>query len=189
MGMKRKQIVVISLVLMILIAGYVQYTYKRSSVSTSEKETGKLGEAVFVDNNEAISIDSESTISSSDLKASKLANDYFAQAKLDKEVTRSKDTDDLKSITEDVNASKESKNKAYDDMMSIINESQKELKIETLIKKIGFSDVIALIGEDNSIDVVVKAPSLRESEISQITDIVVREVKADMNGIVIKNLY
>jgi stage III sporulation protein AH len=189
MGMKRKQIVVISLVLMILIAGYVQYTYKRSSVSTSEKEVGKLGEAVFVENNEAVSIDNESTTSSSDLKASKLANNYFTQAKLDKEVARSKDTDDLRSITEDVNATTESKNKAYEDMMSIINESQKELKIETLVKKIGFSDAIALIGEDNSVDVVVKAPRLLESEISKITDIVVREAKADINGIVIKNYY
>lgn len=189
MGLKRKQIVVISLVLMILIAGYVQYTYKRSSVATADKDTGKLGEAVFVDSNESLSIDQANTLAKTDFKASKQANDYFAQAKLDKEVTRSRDTDSLKGITQDVNASKEVKDKAYDDMIGIVAESQKELKIETLIKKIGFTDVIALMGEDNSIDVVVKAPSLSTSEISQITDIVVREVKTDMNGIHIKNYY
>ena len=189
MGLKRKQIVVISLVLMILIAGYVQYTYKRSSVSTTDKETGKSGEAVFVDSSGAVSSDKASVISKTDLKASKEANDYFVQAKLDKDVTRGKDADSLKIITEDVNASKEIKNKAYDDMIGIVAESQKELKIETLIKKIGFSDVIALMGENNSVDVVVKAPNLSTSEISQITDIVVREVKTDMNGIHIKNYY
>jgi stage III sporulation protein AH len=189
MGLKRKQIVVLSLVLMILVAGYVQYTYKRSSTSTSDNGTGKLGEAVFVDNNGSMSIDKVNGAVKTDAKSSKQANDYFAQAKLDKEVTRSKDTDSLKVITEDVNASKEEKNKAYDDMMSIIGESQKELKIETLIKKIGFADVIALMGEDNSVDVVVKAPNLNSSEISQITDIVVREAKTDVNGIHIKNYY
>jgi stage III sporulation protein AH len=187
MGLKRKQIVVISLVLLILIAGYIQYSYKRSSVSTADKDNGKLGEAVFVDSNSAI--DKASTVANLDLKASKLANDYFVQAKLDKEVTRSKDSESLKGITEDVNATKESKNKAYDGMINIVNESQKELKIETLIKKIGFADCIALIGEENDIDVIVKAPSLTTSQISQITDIVVREAKTDLDGIHIKNLY
>jgi stage III sporulation protein AH len=189
MGLKRKQIIVISLVLMILIAGYVQYTYKKSSISTSGKDTGKLGEAVFVDNNGSSSTDKTSTTTSKDVKASSQTNDYFAQAKIDKEVTRSKDTDSLEGITKDVNASKEIKDKAYEDMMAIISESQKELKIETLVKKIGFSDVISLIGEENNVDVVVKSPNLTTSQISQITDIVVREAKTDMNGIHIKNLY
>ena len=188
MSLKRKQIVVISLVLMILIAGYVQYSYKRSSVATAEKDNIKLGEAVFVDNNQ-VSSDKATTVANIDVKASKLANEYFAQAKLDKDVSRSKNTESLKGITEDANASKETKNKAYDGMINMVNESKKELKIETLIKKIGFSDCIALIGEDNDIDVIVKAPSLTTSEISQITDIVVREAKADMDGIHIKNLY
>lgn len=190
MGLKRKQIVVLSLVLMILVAGYVQYTYKRSSISISANEPEKIGEAVMVDQNELVSLTEEETVSKEEIKASKHANDYFAQVKLDKEVSRSKDTESLKSITEDQNASKEIKDKAYKDMISMINDSEKERKIESLIKKIGFTDVIALLGEENSIDVVVKAPSLSTSEVSQITDIVVREAKiSDLDGIHIKNLY
>ncbi|MDH7605762.1 MAG: SpoIIIAH-like family protein, partial [Melioribacter sp.] len=50
------------------------------------------------------------------VNATKEASNYFAQAKIDKEMTRSKGTDSLKSITEDMNASKEARDKAYDQM-------------------------------------------------------------------------
>jgi stage III sporulation protein AH len=189
MGLKRKQIVVLSLVIMVVIAGYIQYSYKKSSVSTMDKDSGKVGEAVFVDNNTTQSTGNTVSKASSDVKASKQANDFFTQAKLDKEVARSKDTDDLRQITEDVNAPQESKNKAYDNMMSIIGDSEKELKIETLVKKIGFDDVIALLSDDSSVDVIVKAPSMTTSQIAQISDIVSREAKVDMNNIHVKNKY
>lgn len=190
MGLKRKQIVVLSLVLLILIAGYVQYTYKKSSVATSDKGSGKLGEAVFVGNQDATAEVGNSAESEQVIKASKQANDYFAQTKLENEVALSKDQENLKGITEDINASRETKDKAYETMMTMIETSQKEKRIETLVKKIGFPDVIALMGEENSIDVIVKAPSLSTSQIGQITDIVVREAKInDASKIIIKNLF
>ncbi len=50
MVFKRKQIVVLSLVLMIVVAGYLQYSYKKSSISVNSKDNEKLGEAVYVEN-------------------------------------------------------------------------------------------------------------------------------------------
>jgi len=60
MVLKRKQIVVLSLILMIVVAGYLQYSYNNSgssgndsddiSVSQFDEETESLGEAWYVDN-------------------------------------------------------------------------------------------------------------------------------------------
>lgn len=189
MAFKRKQIVILSLVLMIVIAGYLQYSYKASSVSTTDKETGKLGEAVYVDSTSAKSDEKTDKTTNKDVNASKQANDFFAQAKLDKEMARSKDTDSLKQITEDTNASKEAKDKAYNEMVGIIADAEKEMKIETLVKGKGFSDTVVLFGEDKSIDVYVKAPSLSSVEVAQISDIVARQANVEMTSIHIKNKY
>jgi stage III sporulation protein AH len=187
MVFKRKQIVVLSLVLMIVVAGYLQYSYKKSSVSVSESEEHRLGEAVYVDNNEPELESSKVEIESE--PASKQANDYFAQAKLDRESIRGKDADALKAITEDANADQEVKAQAYEKMMRIVENSQKEMRIETLVKKIGFEEVVALFGDDGSIDIIVKAPSLTSAQTAQIADIAARQAKVDMTQIYVKSIY
>ena len=197
MVFKRKQIVVLALVLMIVVAGYLQYSYKKSSVAANDKENVKLGEAVYVDNIEnkdVVEKDAQNEVKKSDKKteavtASKQATDFFAQAKLSKQSIRSKDEEDLKSITNDANAAKEIKSKAYEQMMKIVENSDKEMRVETLVKKAGFEEVIALFGDDGSLDVVIKAPSLSSAQAAQISDIASRQAKLEMSKIHIKNIY
>lgn len=192
MVFKRKQFVVLSLVIMIVIAGYLQYSYRKSSISVSDKENGKLGEAVYVDNKDLSSENDENNDDKNilnDIGASKHANDFFAQAKLDREVTRSKDTDTLKQITEDVNASKDIKTKAYEQMIALVENSDKEMRVEMLVKEKGFSEVIAIFGDDGSLDIFVKAPSLTSTKVAQISDVVSRQAKIDIEKIHIKNVY
>ncbi len=204
MVFKRKQIVVLSLVLMLVVAGYLQYSYKKSSVSVDGKDNDKLGEAVYVDNDySTLSEDKEAAgdksksedkdkkddKSSKTQSASKEASDFFAQSKLDKEVTRGKNTDSLKSITEDVNASKEAKNNAFDQMTKISDNSDKEMRIETLVKKQGYNDVIALFGDDGSVDIVVESPNLTSAQTAQIYDIVSRQANVEIGKIHIRNIF
>lgn len=195
MVFKRKQIVVLALVLMIVVAGYLQYSYKKSSISVSDKENGRLGEAVYVDNKDVDAQkteekkDDDKAKNQKDAAASKQANDFFAQAKLEKEVTRSKDSETLKQITEDTNASKDVKAEAYDKMMAIAANSEKEMKVELLVKEQGFTDVVALFGDDGSLDIIVKSPSLTTAEVARITDAAARQAKLDFNKIVVKNIF
>ena len=193
---KRKQIVVLALILMIVVAGYLQYSYKQGSTSAG-KDSGKLGEAVYVDNqlgNENLDQAEEAkkvekSDKKADVSASKLANDFFAQAKMDKEISRSKSNDSLKAITEDVNASKETRAEAYDKMMALVDNADKEMRIETLIREKGFSDAVALFADDGSIDIIVKAPSLTTAQTAQIADIVSRQAKVAIEDIHIKKLF
>jgi stage III sporulation protein AH len=214
MVFKRKQIVVLSLVLMILVAGYLQYSYKKSSVSVTGTENDKLGEAVYVDN-EFSSTSAESTKAGdkedSDKKdgketkpskevkptakpskssdVSKRAKDYFAEAKLEKETTRGRDTETLKAITENQSASKEAKAEAFKQMTKIAENSDREMRVETLIKKQGFEEVVALFGDDGSVDIVVGASDLTSAQTAQIMDIVSRQANVEIEKIHIRNIY
>jgi len=191
MVFKRKQIVVLALVLMIVIAGYLQYSYKKSSISAGDSDKGRLGEAVYVDSGDSVQgiEDKKEDKAPKDKAASKMAIDYFAQAKLEREAVRSEDREILKAITEDENADSEAKAQAYDQMMDIVAVSEKEMKIETLVKKAGFEDVIAMFGDDGSLDIVVRSPSLTSAQVAQIADIASRQAKIDIDKIHISNKY
>ena len=195
MVFKRKQIVILALILMIVVAGYLQYSYKQGSTSADEAAS-RLGDAVYVDNQiENQSLDgtegeaANNAGSQTNVSASKMANDFFAQAKMDKEQSRGKSSESLKAITEDVNASKETRTQAYDQMMAIVDNTDKEMRIETLINKMGFSDSVALFADDGSIDIIIKTPSLTNSQTAQITDLVVRQAKLSVDDIHIKTLF
>jgi len=221
MVFKRKQIVVLSLVLMVVVAGYLQYSYKKGSISVSEGDEQRLGEAVYVDSdyeaaevkNDGKTEDKSGKNNKQDEKskdekkdenksndenkngktkavaASKMANDFFAQAKIDKEVSRGRDSDTMKTITEDPNASKEVVAKAYEKMTKLVENSDREMRIETLIKEKGFSDVLAMFADDGSVDLVVKAPNLTSAETAQIYDIISRHADIGIDKIRIKNIF
>ena len=102
---------------------------------------------------------------------------------------RSKNNESLKAITEDENAAKEVKAKAYDEMMTLTENADKEMRVETLIDKMGFSDCVALLGDDGSIDIVIKTPSLTNAQTAQITDTVSRQANISIENIHIKKLF
>ena len=98
-NLKSKQIVIIALVVLIAAAAYIQYGYNPVGESGTDDVTAisnalntqgnsggrKLGEAVAV---------------------SKETNDYFAQSKIDKESTRSKNIDAIKEVAQDTGSDK-----------------------------------------------------------------------------------
>ena len=191
--LKRKQIIVLSLVLMLVIAGYLQYSYNKSS-QFSEQASAQIGDAVYVDNQnmaaaDATSVQAEKKVTDKAATASKEANSFFAQAKMDRDVVRGKDTEALKGITEDKLATKDAKSKAYEKMIKIVETSQKEMRIETLIKEKGFSDVVALFSDNGNVDVIVKAPGISKADAAKIADIVMRQGNVSLDKIVIKPMF
>ncbi|HAA43177.1 MAG TPA: SpoIIIAH-like family protein [Ruminiclostridium sp.] len=216
MVLKRKQVVVLSLILMIIVAGILQYTYNKSGSSSDGlddisagniyenmvldeegDEDVRLGEAVYVDSelmDDDIFVKKEDGEDKDEegekaLEASKEANDFFAQAKINREVTRSRDQDVLKEITQDATSSEELKKSAQELMMQIIENSEKEMRIETLIKEKGYKDVVVLFGSDGSVDVVVKAPSLTSVQVAQIADIASRHADVDIKDVYVRQKF
>jgi len=228
MVFKRKQIVVLSLVLMLVVAGYLQYSYRKGDTSVNNSDSSRLGEAVYVDSEFAVSDgvketdkskdkkedskdvkednkakdsdktsdkdnsksnDEDNKKTSANLVASKEANDYFAKAKIDKEVSRGRSSDTLKAIADDPSLTKEARTKAYEKVTRMAENSDREMRIENLIKKNGFNDAIAFFADDGSVDIVIKAPNLSSSQTAQIYDIVSRQANLDIDDIRIKNIF
>jgi len=194
MVFKRKQIVILALVLMIVVAGYLQYSYRQGS--TSANTDGTLGEAVYVDNeiaNQGLDGTGQDVAANENTQlnvtASKMANDYFVQAEMDKEQSRSKNTESLKAIADDVNSSAEIKAEANAKIFTLTENSDKEMRIETLINKMGFDDTYVLFADNGSVDVVIKTPSLTTSQTAQITDIVTRQGDVAVGDIHIRTLF
>jgi stage III sporulation protein AH len=181
MVFKRKQIVVLSLVLMIVVAGYVQYSYKSSS-TTAGKNSAKLGEAVYVDNNASADTKKNDEKKS---PASKESKDFFNKARDNQDQA----TFALEEIINDTTATKEAKAKAWDDKVKLVENKKKEVMIETFIKEKGFSDAIAIFAEDGSIDVVVETPSLDSAKVAKIVNIVTKQTKLGLDKITISNKY
>lgn len=190
MVFKRKQIVILALILMIVVAGYLQYSYRQGSESADAG--GKLGEAVYVDNeiyNEGLDDLESGHAENTNVSASKMADDYFVQSKMDKEQGRSKSSETLKAIAEDINAGEDIRNEAHNKIMAMTANSEKEMRIETLINKMGFDDSFVLFADNGSIDIIIKTPALSTSQAAQITDIVTRQGNVDIEDIHIKTLY
>lgn len=190
---RNRQIVVLSLVLMIVIAGYLQYSYKKNSDSLglAKDDETKIGEAVYVDN-EVASEEEADEVSKKPEKekpASKQADNFFTQAKLDRETALSRDAETLRAITEDANASDDIKTQAYEKMIKLIDNSQMEMKIENLVADAGFSEALVYFGENGSVDIIVKAPSLTEAQTAKIYDIVSRHANIELDQIYIKQEY
>ena len=195
MILKRKQIVILALILLIVVAGYLQYSYRQGN--TSADSEGKLGEALYVDNeiiNEGMG-GSDSDLADEgfgdqvNVTASKMANDYFIQAKLDKEQSRSEAADSLKAIAEDASVSPEIREEAHSKMIALAETVEKESRIEILINKMGFEDSFILFADNGSVDIIVKTPSLTSSQAAQITDIVMRQADVDVEDIHISTMF
>lgn len=181
MVFRRKQIVVLSLVIMVVVAGYLQYTYKQSSDSMAGGNED-AGTAVFVDNPD----DGKQAGDAKDAGKITDPEDFFVQARIDRETSRSKDTALLEEITKDESASQESKDNANAQMIKLVETSQQETRIETLIKKEGFEDVLVLFGDDGSIDIVVKANELKSNDVAKIADVASRQANVPMTSIFVR---
>ncbi|NMA66219.1 MAG: SpoIIIAH-like family protein [Clostridiaceae bacterium] len=200
--MKRKQITVLGLVLVIIAVGILQYNYGDTGESYSESTYGKLpitdalgsnnedipGAAVYVNNGA-----DASSVNEDQIDQLVQASGYFAEARMERNKARSRQKDELKAIVEGVNETVEASSnisavEAQEQLLDIIRRSEVETTIETLIKQRGFEDALAYMSDTGNVDVIVKADSLTAIEVANISDIVVRHANVEMENITVKNV-
>ncbi len=204
---KKNQVIISALVVMIAAAGYLNYIDSTGNVSevmvTDEGDLALTEDVAFTDEDVAIASESEETTANAaeggkDEKGKKTdeaanpdageavfvnsSNDssYFVQAKLDREQSRSKQKDMLNEMLNNEKIDDEKKNEVTTAMLQIQQRIEKETAAESMIKAKGFGDVYVRI-DDDTVDVVVDKGELTDAEIAQIEDIVKRKtgVSAD----------
>lgn len=213
--LKRNQIIITALVVMVAVAGYLNYldTGNSSTATTgialndhgeisalvpdleyddlSENEAGEIGSALTMDEDPAISIESEEVTSASattdELSVAtamdpgtavfvntRMDSSYFVQAKLDREQVRSKQKEMLTDMINNSNIEQAQRAECASSLLEIQKRIEKESAAEAMIEAKGFSEVYVRI-DDTTVDVVVNKEALTDSEIAQIEDIVKRK--------------
>lgn len=176
MGGKR-YLVLTGLVVALGLAVYVNWQMAPDSkslipeTSTSES-TDNLGDAQFV--NAPNSTPSAGEENNNDNAAA--ADDYFAQARLSRQTSRTEAEDAIKEILNKSNMTDEDKANAVKKSVELASNIDNENKIENLIKAKGFKDCLAVISGQQA-TIVIKSEGLLANEVAMIKDIVVNQTK------------
>ena len=166
--MKKRQILIVALSLVVVIAAYLNWTYTEngdeSVTVTGDTETKTFGEETLVDGKKEEKAEEVSTKGTT----------YFESARLTRDKARSDAIDTLRTVAESDSASNEEKDLAYTSIRKSAENTEKEGNIENLLKAKAFSDVLVYITDD-SVSVTVKTEGLTTADTAKIFDIVVAE--------------
>lgn len=205
---KKNQVIIFSVGLMLIAAGYLNFTNNENNNNLIETGTlldseqmAEIGDATLVsttpvennivveqDNENIESTNSETNNEISDLQtnASVTTDEYFSKSRLERDTMYSQMIESYQKILDKPNISESQKNTAQNEITKI-NEQKNALMItENLIKTKGFEDLIIFIN-DKSINVIIKSKELKSEQIAQIQNIITRELKASISDIHITN--
>ena len=214
---RKNQIIITSLAIMIVIAGYLNFTAdqtkpvkQEAAAETAEKireENIQAEEAAagaeaditsFPDEDLAsVSAEAESTadtetpegekVGEAVLTSSASSGAFSASAKLNREQVRSKNEASLLEIINNTDISEDMKADAIASMNRMTDRAEKELDAELLLEAKGFKDSVVSINDD-SVDVIVGAAEITDEQKAQIEDIVTRKTERDVSDIVITTM-
>ena len=214
---RKNQIIITSLAIMIVIAGYLNFTAdqtkpvkQEAAAETAEKireENIQAEEAAagaeaditsFPDEDLAsVSAEAESTadietpegekVGEAVLTSSASAGAFSASAKLNREQVRSKNEASLLEIINNTDISEDMKADAIASMNRMTGRAEKELDAELLLEAKGFKDSVVSINDD-SVDVIVGAAEITDEQKAQIEDIVTRKTERNVSDIVITTM-
>lgn len=198
---KKNQIIIAALAVMIAAAGYLNYSGKIFG-DGKEAETANADLA----NKELLDISDEDLVSASeDIKSQDGEGDgdgsvdgtpgeavltngeasaVVAEAKVSREQVRAKNKESLLEIIDNESLSEEQKQDAVNQMVAMTDLAEKEAAAETLLASKGFDEVVISLTADTA-DVVVSAAELSDANRAQIEDIVTRKTGVAAQNIVI----
>lgn len=179
---KKNQVIITALAIMLAVAGYINYAGNISDI-ISVSGRGEVSSKDISDNSENNEIDvmdeepddeSLQEPGSVILTSGGVSSGIISEAKLNREQIRAKNTENLTNIVNDANLDKSSKAAAINELAKIADYSEKEMAIEILLEAKGFNNVVASVS-DTGVDIVVNQQSLETSQKAQIEDIAKRK--------------
>ena len=193
---KRNQVVVTALAVMIAAAGYLNFQESRSSEGkqtalqlTEEGDvTALVDYSALPDDADETGLDPITAETTGDgaavyVSANGNGSAYFAEAKLNREQSRAKEKD----ILTEMLITDEQKAKCTESMLLLQERMEKESAAEAMIQSKGFKQ--AYVRMDNeTVDVVVDAVKLTDKDVAQIEDIVQRKTGMPADKIRINTL-
>lgn len=207
---KKNQVIIFTIALMLIVAGYMNYTANTESTLEAAKymdtekyaelgdaqlvssnvETDNVIEETVVDNIENIEDSTSNIIETNSAieeeKTDNVDNQYFTQSKLDRDNMYSQMIETYQKILSNSSISETQRNITQQEIQNINNQKNAIMISENLIKNKGFEDVVIFVN-DNSVNVIIKAEELKQEQIAQIQNIIQRELKTEVGDIHISN--
>ncbi len=178
--LKKNQIIITSLAILIAIAGYLNYTEK--NVNNNQKKSEQVNdEAVAPENNNFTGNDLNSEPGEAVFTN---AGTFSAGARLNREQIRSQNKEALIQTLENEQLSEEQKSEITSEIIKITETAEMENEIETLLEAKGYSEVVVTIGEEN-VDVVLNMQNVDDTMRAQIEDTVMRKTGRSSSQIII----
>ena len=194
---KRNQLIILVISLMLITAGYLNFTADNNTVTTSYL-TAELGDATLVSSNSVVenSIEENTLVENNTVEnlednnileenntvetvATYETDDtYFTTSKLERENMYSQMLETYQQIYNNTETSSDQKTSALNEIANINKTKNAIMIAENLISAKGFKNVVIFVN-DNSVSVIVGEKELQTEQIAQIQNIVSRELNVD----------
>ena len=208
--LKKNQVIIYVIALMLVAAGYLNYTTntsKQVSVETAmERESNDdmqiadIGDATLVSSNDvkventtnteqansdSNTVENENNVNTTntmETTADTTSDEYFTKSKLDRDNMYSQMIETYENILNSSNSSETQKQSATDEIKKINDTKNSIMICENLISTKGFKNSIVFVNGD-SVSIIVGIESLKQEEVAQIQNIVSRELNVKIENI------
>jgi stage III sporulation protein AH len=195
MQVRRKNIVICSMIILLFVVGYAYNSFTSERLADAnldlDAQVAITNEAQAMDQGDKVSAEKAGTeetgeaavIEDSSNEAIETASaSFFSEYRLEREKNRSKEVEMWQDIIVSEKAEENFKSMAQQELVKIVSLTEKEMIIENLIVARGFNDALVFLTDDSA-TIIVETKELTPSNIAQIQDIVVRKTKLDPKDI------
>lgn len=197
---KKNQVVIYVIALMLVVAGYLNYTSTNdlnSAILTSSTEeelleVSNIGDAQLVSSNVVYEDDlNDNTINNKIEENNTITTsnsvyeddvDYFSKSKLERDTMYSQMLETYEKILNSANLLETQRQSASEEITKINNVKNSIMICENLIKIKGINDVVIFVNGDN-VNIITEDKELGQEKIAQIQNIISREMNAKIENI------
>lgn len=208
---KKNQVIIYVIALMLVAAGYLNYTTNENSntiipTSGTEDELAQManiGDAQLVSSNDIVNEavnnttnnaenaktenTSSNTVTTSSTTTNKTNNsDYFKTSKLERDTMYSQMIETYEKVLNSDNSLETQKQSATDEIKKINDTKNSIMICENLIQTKGFENSVVFVNGE-SVSVIIEASELSKEQVAQIQNIISREMNAKAENIHISN--
>ncbi|MGL5642775.1 MAG: SpoIIIAH-like family protein [Paraclostridium sp.] len=189
---KSRGFVVISLTLMLVVVGTVNYNLSKKSVLEASKEMEMYEDEQLSKNDdkkEVKVVDSKETVVDEKAKETnkeiekQITSDknmkkasYAIDMKMNREKQRNELTEDLNEIINNPSTAEETRKQASNMKLQLVKDQELELKLEDLLGAKGFENSLVYISNE-TVNVVVNGQKIEKQDATKIFDLVATESK------------
>ena len=201
--LKKNQIVIYVIALMLVFAGYLNFTTKthEQSVETSmqmeandDMQVTDIGDAELVSSNDVVTNESageniaENTSAENETinnveTSSNVGGDYFTKSKLERDTMYSQMLESYENVLNSDNSLETQKQSATEEIKKINDTKNSIMVCENLISTKGFSNNIVFVNGESVSVIIGASEELKQEQVAQIQNIISRELNAKIENI------